>query len=206
MSGGSDKASKEAQRQEAARQAAIKNTQAAINAVFSDPSRAADIADAVEANRQYLTGDLNEQKANADRNLKFALARGGMLGGSVQTDKQRILGQDYSKGLLDIQRKSSSMGAQLESADQDARAKLISLATTGLDTTTGASMAASALRSNLESGSSEAQLSSLSDAFSNLGDFWKKSQDDALRRKADRQAYGLYTPNANFSGAYGGGP
>jgi hypothetical protein len=206
MSGGSDKASKEAQRQEAARQAAIKNTQAAINAVFSDPSRAADIADAVEANRQYLTGDLNEQKANADRNLKFALARGGMLGGSVQTDKQRILGQDYSKGLLDIQRKSAGFGAQLESADQDARAKLISLATTGLDTTTGASMAASALRSNLESGSSEAQLSSLSDAFSNLGDFWKKSQDDALRRKADRQAYGLYTPNANFSGAYGGGP
>ena len=206
MSGGSDKASKEAQKNEEARQAAIANTQAAINAVFNDPSRAADIADAVAANRQYLTNDLNEQKANADRNLKFALARGGLLGGSVQTDKQRILGQDYSKGLLDIQRKSAGFGAQLESADQDARAKLISLATSGLDTTTGASMAASALRSNLESGSSEAQLSSLSDAFSNLGDFWKKSQDDALRRKADRQAYGLNSPNANLGGAYGGGP
>ena len=96
MSGGSDKASKEAQRQEAERQAAIKNTQAAINAVFDDPSRAADIADAVSANRQYLTDDLSEQKANADRNLKFALARGGILGGSVQNDKQRILGQDYA--------------------------------------------------------------------------------------------------------------
>ena len=205
MAGGSDKASKEAQKNEEARQAAIANTQAAINAVFNDPGRAADIANAVDANRQYLTGDLNEQKANADRNLKFALARGGVLGGSVQTDKQRILGQDYSKGLLDVQRKSASLGAQFQSADEDARAKLISLATSGLETTTGASMAGSALRNNLERGGAQAQLQSLGDAFGNLGDFWKKSQDDALRRKADRQAYGLYTPNANFAGAYGGG-
>lgn len=206
MSGASDNASKEAQKNEEARQAAIKNTQAAINAVFNDPSRAADIADAVAANRQYLTSDLDEQKANADRNLKFALARGGVLGGSVQTDKQRILGQDYSKGLLDVQRKSAALGANLESADQQSRANLISLATTGLDTTTANSMAASALRSNLEGGSAEAQLQSIGDAFGNLGDFWKKSQDDALRRKADRQAYGLYAPNANLGGAYGGGP
>ena len=206
MSGGSDKASKEAQRQEAERQAAIKNTQAAINAVFDDPTRAADIADAVSANRQYLTDDLSEQKANADRNLKFALARGGILGGSVQNDKQQVLGQDYAKGLLDVQRKSAGFGAQLESADQDARSQLISLATTGLDSTTAASMAASKLRSNLESGASEAQLQGLGDVFGKMGDFWKSSQDDAVRRKAAQQAYGLYTPNANFATGYGGGP
>lgn len=199
MSSPSDKASKEAQRQEAERQAKIAATQQAINGVFDSPGRAADIADAVAANRQYLTSDLSEQKANADRQLKFALARGGVLGGSVQNDKQRVLGQDYSKGLLDIQRTSAGFGANLESADQDARSRLISLATTGLDATTGASMAASALRSNLEGGQSAAQLQGLGDVFGNLGDFWKKSQDDALRRKADRQAYGLYGSNANFS-------
>lgn len=199
MSGGSDKASKEAQRQEAERQAAIKNTQAAINGVFDNPGRAADIADAKAANRAYLTGDLSEQKANADRQLKFALARGGQLGGSVQNDKQQVLGQDYSKGLLDVQRKSAGFGAQLESADQDARSQLISLATTGLDATTASRMAASALRSNLESGSSAAQLQSLGDAFSNLGDFWKDAKESQLRRRADQQAYGLYGPNANFA-------
>lgn len=204
MSGGSDKASKEAQRQEAERQAAIKNTQAAINAVFDDPTRAADIADAVGAQRQFLTSDLSEQKANADRNLKFALARGGTLGGSVQNDKQQILGQDYAKGLLDVQRKSAGFGAQLESADQDARSQLISLATTGLDSTTAASMAASKLRSNLESGASEAALQGLGDVFGKMGDFWKQSQDDAVRRKASQQAYGLYGPNPNFN-MYGGG-
>lgn len=199
MSSPSDNASKAAQQAEAERQAKIAATQSAVNAVFNSPERAADIADAVAANREYLTNDLNEKKADADRQLKFALARGGLLGGSVQNDKQQVLGQDYSKGLLDVQRRSAAMGADLESADQQSRANLISLATSGLDTTTASQMAASALRSNLESGKSAAQLQSMSDAFSNLGDYFKDSKEAQQRRAAANQAYGLYGANSNFS-------
>jgi hypothetical protein len=206
MSGGSDKAQREAQANEQARLAAITGTQSAVNGVFNSPQRAADIADYVGALRTYYGDDLNEQKANTDRQLKFALARGGLTGGSTQIDQQKTVGKDYAKGLLNVDRKARGAGAELEASDQDARARLISLATSGLDATTAASMAASSMRSNLESGKSAAQLQGIGDAFGGpLQNFFKNSADAAVRRRAVDDAYGrvgLYQSNPNFG--YGG--
>lgn len=196
MSGGGNKAAEEANRQEQARQAAIRGTQGSVNRAFESPQRQADIADYVGALRDFYTGDLNEQKADTDRQLKFALARGGQVGGSVQVDKTRDVNRDYAKGLLTVDRKARGAGAALESADQDARARLIGLATSGLDATSAASMSAQALRSNLESGRSAAQLQGLGDVFgSGLQDYFKQVADAKTRRQANQAAgFGLYQP------------
>lgn len=195
MSGGGNKAADEANRQEQARQAAIRGTQGAVNRAFESPQRQADIADYVGALRDFFTGDLNEQKAETDRRLKFALARGGQVGGSVQVDKTRDVNRDYAKGLLTVDRKARGAGAALESADQDARARLIGLATSGgLDATSAASMSAQALRSNLEAGRSAAQLQGLGEVFgSGLQDYFKAVADAKTRRQANQAAgFGLY--------------
>lgn len=194
MSGGSDRASREAQRNEEARQAAIRGTQGAVNNVFDSPGRAADIADYVGALREHWTGDLNKQKSDTDRELKFALARSGQAGGSTQIDQNRNVAEDYTKGLLTVDRKARGAGAQLEASDEDARARLISLATTGLDATSAASMAASAMRTNLESGRSAAELQGLGTVFgSGLQDYFKQVADRDQRRKANKDlGYSLY--------------
>ena len=132
MSGGSNRAAQEANRAEQARQAAIAGTQARVNQVFDSPGREADIADYVGAVREYFTDDLSRQKTNSDRDLKFALARGGNIGGSTQRDQQKVLGEEYGRGVLEVERRSQGAGAELRANDQDARARLISLATSGL--------------------------------------------------------------------------
>lgn len=195
-----NKAADEANRAEAERQAAISSTQAAVNNVFDGQQRAADIADLVNATRDFYTGDLNRQKAETDRQIKFALARGGLTGGSTQIDQNRKMADTYSRGLLDVERRAQGAGAGLESADQDARARLIQLATSGLDMTTGAQQAAAALRSNLEAAKGDQRMGAFGDAFSNFKAFLDQSRDAAERRRANRDTG--FNP---YGGQYGGG-
>jgi len=145
-----------AARMEMERQERIRESQGRINQVFDNPRRARDIADFVSATRSRLTDDLNRQNTDATRELKFALARGGLSGGSVNVDQNRRLGDEYNRGLLNVEGRAQGAGAQLEAADQNMRAQLIQLATSGLDSTTAASQAAAGLRSNFENARSHA--------------------------------------------------
>lgn len=200
MSGGSNNAQKEATRNEAARQAAIANTQAQVNAVFNSPKREADIGDYMGGLREFYNKDLNEQKGETDRQLKFALARGGLIGGSTQIDQNKKFTGDYNKAVLGVEQKVQGAGAQLRAEDQDARARLISLATSGLDATTGAQQAAASMRNNLEADRSTNMAQGLGDMFGAYSKYFQASKDAAVRRRADQQTVGLYAPIA-----YGGG-
>lgn len=200
MSSGGNSAAKAANQAEADRQSAIRRTQSQVNTVFNDPKRQADINDFVGATRSFYQQDLDRQKGNADRGLKFALARSGLTGGSTQVDQQQLLGQDYGKGLLQVEQKAQGAGASLSAADQDARARLISLATSGLDATTAAQQASAAMRSNLEAGKSEAQLGSLGDSFGQVNGFLQNVKD----QQKFRQGYLDGTPGGKRVALYGG--
>lgn len=200
MSAPKNKAADEAAKAEAERQAAIKATQTAVNGVFDGPARAAEIGDYVSATRDYYTQGLNRQKSDTDRELRFALARGGLTGGSTQNDQAKRFADTYTRGLLDVERKAQGAGANVEGADQDARARLIALATSGLDATTGASQAAAALRTNLAAGEGDRQVGALGDAFASFKTFIDRSRESSERRRANRDTgFGLYG-----NGQYGG--
>lgn len=192
--GGND-AAKEAQKAEDARQAAIKKSQAGINAAYDNPNRKMEIADFVNSLREYFTKDLNTQKGDTDRQLKFALARNGQTGGSTQNDQQKRVGDEFAKGLLNVERKALGGGADLEMADQDSRMRLISMATQGLDATTAAQQSAAGMRSALEAGKSTQIANGLGDTFGVFKDFYKNSMESGARRRADRDAYGNYAPS-----------
>lgn len=199
--GGSNKASEAAQQAEAERLAQITKTQGAINGVFDGPARAADIANSVSASRDFYTQDLNRQKADTDRQLRFALARNGQTGGSTQVDQQRNFSDTYARGLLDVERKAQGTGANIEAADQDARSRLLSLATTGLDATTGAQQSVAALRTNLAAGEGERNAGALGDAFASFKTFIDRSRDTADRRRANTES-GFY--RSIYGTGYGG--
>jgi hypothetical protein len=200
MSSGGNSAAKAANQAEADRQSAIRRTQSQVNTVFNDPKRQADINDFVGATRDYYQQDLDRQKGNADRGLKFALARSGLTGGSTQVDQQQLMGEDYGRGLLQVEQKAQGAGASLSAADQDARARLISLATSGLDATTAAQQASAAMRSNLEAGKSEAQLGSLADSFGQTNSFLQAAKS----ARQFQQGYLDGTPGGKRVALYGG--
>lgn len=207
MSGGSNKAANAANRAEQERQQRIAGTQSAVNRIFDSPNRQREIDDVVGATREFHTQDLNRQKSGADRQLKFALARSGVTGGSTQVDQQRMLGEDYNRGVLEVDRRARAAGADLQAADQDARARLIQLATSGLDATTAARQASESMRVNLASQRAAAQAGGLGDLFLGIKPVIQNSRDDAQRRQAIYDAgRNLYGPSSSTSYAYGGGP
>jgi len=188
MGGSSSSAADQANANEQAREAAIAKSQAAINHVFNSPKRAADIADYVKATRTFYQGQLDQQKSVNDRQLRFALARGGLTGGSEQVDKQALADRDYTQGLLSVSQKARGAGANLESQDQDARARLIALATSGLDSTTAAQQSAAALRTSLESANAANAPNALGDVFSDFSKFYDNTQLLQNQRKANAAA------------------
>ncbi|GAB1407667.1 hypothetical protein MASR1M8_15860 [Thermomonas brevis] len=183
-------AADEAAKAEAERMAAIRQAQGSVNAVFDSDARKADIADYVAATRAQLNDELLRQKGDSDRELKFALARGGLSGGSTEVDQRRRFGEAFARGLLDVERKAQGAGAQIESADNEARARLMGMATQGLDATTATSQAWANARNNLQAGASERSAGMLGDAFSQFKTFYDRSRDAADQRRIDRMLGG----------------
>lgn len=202
MGGSSNRASQQAQQAEEARLRAIQQTQGRINQVYNAPGRQAEIADAVGANRDLGTRALNEQKALQDRQLKFALARSGLTGGSTSIDQASELGKQYNTGLLQVDQRARQVGADIEAADQDNRGRLIQLATSGLDATSAAQMAASGLRTSLETARNASNVSDIGNVFGGtFADFITRQREAAERQRADRTAgFSLY----GNSGGWGG--
>lgn len=198
--GGTDKASKQAKQEEDARQAAIKTAQGGINNAYDNPQRKGEIADYVNSLRKFFGDDLTRQKGDTDRQLKFALARGGLTGGSTNIDQQKRIGENFQRANLEVERKAQAGGANLEAADQDSRMRLISMATQGLDATTAASQSASAMRSGLNASKATDMANGLGDVFANTKSYYQKAAEDAVRRRADYDAYGNYKQSTLFGG------
>lgn len=205
MGGSNDSAQKAAQAQQQQQQAAIAQSQAQINSIFNNPQRQADIDDFVNATRQYYQQDLDKQKAQADRSLKFALAKAGLTGGSEQVDQQEQLGEAYAKGQLQAEQKALGAGANLQDADEQARQRLIALATSGLDATNAGMQSAQALQTDLQSARAGVDANALGDVFGTFNNFAKNVNTAQQQRDAYKQLYSLYGPIQSSTG-YGGGP
>lgn len=205
--GGSNDAQRAAERAEAERQARIREATARINAAFDNPNRAQERTDFFNATRAYNMDDLNRQKSDADRNLKFAMARSGLTGGSTAIDNARRLGEDYTRGVIEADRRAQSALADLNAADEGSRLQLIQMAQSGLDATTGSARAFESLRNNLQANRATATAQGVGDVFSRFADIYRQSQTEAERRRGERYVYDtLYKPGFGYGSGFSGGP
>jgi len=204
MSGGNDRAQRAAEASERERNAAISASTGSIRDAFNSPEREAQYNDYYDATRTLGMGDLDKQKRTADRDAKFALARSGQYGGSRANDVGRALGEDYVKGLLEVDRRALAGKADLMSADQQSQNQLISMAQSGLDMTTASQQASNALRSNLAAGESTRLAGGLGDVFGSVASLKQSSDAERIRRQSER-TYGqsMYSPYYNYG--WGGG-
>lgn len=204
--GGGGDAAAEARQQEEQRKAEIAAANARVESIFGSPQREAQIQDLEAATRDFLQSDLNRQHTDTSRNLKFALARSGLGGGSVDVDQNRRLAENYLRGTLEAQRRANAAGASLRSQDANTKAGLFSQILGGLDATTAATQAAQALQTNVALAKSDAYQQGLGDLFGDFSDLFKLSREQAGER---RQAYDFNTlyaprPGANPGTLYGG--
>jgi len=191
MSGSSsNSAQRAAEAAERERQAQIRGSVGRINEAFDNPNRQREIGDYLGATRQFYMNDLNRQKGETDRNLKFAMARSGQTGGKVAIDSAARVGQDYNRGVIESDRRAQSAAADLRSQDESSRLGLIQMAQSGLDATTGSSRALSALQNNLQAGRSTATAQGLGDAFGTFANLFKRSQEAAAARRGEKYVYG----------------
>lgn len=199
--GPSDKASKQATAAEDQRRSQVEATQKRIEDIYSSPSRQAGITDVENATRDYLQGDLGRQNKEANLQSKFALARSGMTMGSADATQNRKLAEAFLRGSVEVNRRASAAGNSLRQADQSAKLGLFSQALGGLDTTTAARNAGESMRNNVGIAKADAMQTGLGDVFSNLGDIYKNSRENAGADSAEKYRYGtFFTPNSYYSG------
>ena len=117
-------AEQRAARLEAERQENIRRTSAEVERIYGSPERQQQYTDLYNASRDLGMADLNKQKAIADRQAKFGLARGGLTGGSRAIDLGSQLGSEYTDGLLTVDQRALAAKADLMGADQQCRSIL----------------------------------------------------------------------------------
>ncbi len=200
IGGGSNKAAKAAQQQEAARQAGITNAVNQINSIYSSPQRQKQYTDFQDALQGYNMQQLNQQKVDADRNLNFAMARQGLTGGSADADASANLARSYNQGVLKSQQQAASAAANLQSADQQQKQQLIGLAQSGLDATSASNQALAGLQMNLQAAQAQAQAQGLGDMFSGLAAYYNNSDQAKQLRQllGGQQVNGLYGMELNY--------
>lgn len=192
-------AEQRAARLEAERQENIRRGSAEVERIYGSPERQQQYEDFYGATRDLGMADLNKQKTVADRQAKFGLARGGLTGGSRAVDLGSQLGREYTDGLLTVDQRALAAKADLMGADQQSKNNLLALVQSGLDLTTAQQNAASGAAANLQAGEATRLAGGLGEIFGTAGDFYKKSEEERIRRQAE-QNYGqsMYSPYYSY--------
>lgn len=133
----------------------------------------ADISGAV---RDSALRDLDQQYSKASRSNLFGLARAGLLGGSVDAESGGELQRVYGEGRMRAEQQGVQAAADLRGQDEKTRQNLISLAQSGLDTGTAASMAAGQMSAAADLARSQAQGATVGNLFDNLGQAYLTNQ------------------------------
>jgi hypothetical protein len=203
MGSGSDKAQRAAEGAERERQQAMERGTSRVNAVFDSPQRAAQLDDFIRALRDRYLIDANRQKGTADRRLRFSMARSGLTGGSASVDANRLLGEEYTKGLLDSESRAQEAQGRLKGQDESSRLQLINMIRSGMDATTAAQRAGALMSANAQTAEGEALAGGLGDIFGGTASIYKGQQEAAERRRGERAAYDSlpYGGRSAFGGA-----
>lgn len=189
LSGGSDKAARAAEQAERERQARIAQNVARINAAYAGRER--QYADFLDALRAHYTTDLNRQQAEAARQLKFALARGGLTGGSQAVFAGEELAREANRGAITAEQKAQGALSNLRASDEASRLSMISLAQSGQNIGDAATQTANALRANIGTAQSEGLASGLGDVFGGTAATYKAMKEAAALRRGlkDSEVY-----------------
>ena len=188
--GTNNSASTAAAAADAQRQAQINQTVQRISDAYSSPQRQAQYQTYGQNLNNYYTTQVNDQEAVNARNLKFAMARSGLTGGSAAVDANSQLQKDYTKGLLQASQQAQGGQAALQQADIHAKNQLTGLAEQGAYTGTIPTQIAQAQQASLGAAQNYSSANSLVNLFSGTAGIYNAEQVAAANRKAQTSPIG----------------
>ena len=172
------------------RQQGINNAISQINSAYDSSSRNAQINSYGTNLQNYYTGQVNQQEAINARNLKFAMARSGLTGGSAAVDSNTQLQQDYTKGLLQASQAAQSGVASLQQSDINAKNQLTSLAEQGSYTGAIPTQISQAQSASLGAAQNYGSANALGNLFSGTAGIYQNEQTAAANRNAQNNPIG----------------
>lgn len=181
-----DKATKRAEQAEAQRQSQISGNVKSVNAAFA--GREPQYQALTDALRNRLNTQFNQQRGQATRQNKFALAKQGLMGGSAAISAGKRLGREAQEGALQVERQAQAAGADLRGRDEATRSQMISLAQSGTDIGNAGQQTAQMLRANLGGAQNQDLANRLGDVFGGTATAYRTSRDAAERRRGLQDA------------------
>jgi hypothetical protein len=183
------------------RQNQINNSVAQIHAAYNSPNRTNQINQYGTNLQDYYTGQVNNQEAVNARNLKFADARSGVVGGSAAVDSNTQLQKDFTKGLLDATQAANSGKAALTQADMNSENQLVGTAASGAYTGAIPGQVGATQAANLNSAQSYSNANALGNVFAGTAGIYQTEQIAAANRKAQQMPLGSMYGGTNTGGA-----
>ncbi len=170
----------------------IQNSVNQINAAYSNPNRTNQYAQYNQNLSDYYTGQVNNQEAVNARNLKFAMARSGLSGGSAAVDSNTQLQKDYTQGLLQASQAATAGTSALEQADINAKNQMISLAQQGNFTGTIPTQVAQNMQTTLQAAQNYGNANTLGNAFTATQGIANNEATAAALRRSQTSPFGSY--------------
>jgi hypothetical protein len=172
------------------RQNQINASIAQITSAYASPQRQAQIDQYGQQVGNYLTGQVNAQEATNARNLKFAMARSGLTGGSANVDANTQLSKDYSTALLQASQQAQNAKASLQQSDISAKNQLIGLAQNGSYIGQIPTQIAQAQSASLGAAQNFANPQALGNLFANTAQIYNNEQTASANRRAQASPIG----------------
>lgn len=137
--------------------------------------------DVGDATTGVAARDLDRQFTQASRQNLFGLARAGLLGGSVDAESGGDLQERYGEGKVRATNAGLGAASDLRSVDEKTRQNLISLAQSGIDTGTAASLAAGQMASAADTAKANSAGASVGRLFDDMGQAYLANRVNTAR-------------------------
>lgn len=182
----------------AQQQQQIQQSVGQITSAYDNPNRANQYAQYNQNLSNYYTGQVNNQEAVNARNLKFAMARSGLTGGSAAVDSNTQLQKDYTQGLLNASQQAQAGTSALEQSDVNAKNQLIGLAQQGNFTGAIPSQIAQSQNASLGAAANYGNANALGNVFAGTAGIYQNEQTAAANRKAQTSPIGSLYGSGGF--------
>lgn len=149
-----------------------------------------------------LLDRLGEDRSDAERGVRFQLARQGLAGGSADIDQGQELLEKFQEGSLEARTAATSAANDARSADEKTRVSLINNIRSGMAQNDAMSAAFAGMQNNANTARDSAMSTDIGNFFNDLTMLnnqkaFRQSMDGAVQRAGGGNMYGTASSGGN---------
>ena len=155
--------------------------------------------------RAFHNQALEEDYTTANRELRDALARQGLTGGSADIDQSALIARKKGEGAIEAGRRADVAAADLEAADESVKQGLVNQINAGLDASSAGNALYAGMQGARERAASADVTNRLNNFFRNIGAIYETQQVPGIvaagRQQQQQQLASFLNPQSRYSGS-----